>query len=67
MFALSFLSHGADGGHICECCPAMLVSGIPSFRGGDISGSSVRGREVSVIKGRLEDWSLGVKEENGAR
>lgn len=67
MFALSFLSHGADGGHVCDCWPAILVSGMPSFLGGGISGCNVRGREVSVISGRLDDCRTGVYEENGAR
>lgn len=57
--------HGCDGGQDC-CCSSldMLVSGIPSFRGG-ISGSRVVGRAVSVIKGRFEDCRAGRKEEKG--
>ena len=42
----------------------MLVSGVPSFRGG-ISGSSVAGRMVSVINGRFDDCLTGLKEEKG--
>ena len=63
---LSFLSHGAEGGHVCCDPPAILVSGTPSFLGGsDISGSRVEGRSVSVMSGLFEDCSAGRKEEKG--
>ena len=39
--ALPFLSHGADGGHVVWSPVDMLVSGMPSFLGGGMSGSSV--------------------------
>ncbi len=56
---------GCDGGQDrCDCSPDMLVSGIPSFRGG-ISGCSVVGLTVSVINGRFDDWRTGRKEEKG--
>lgn len=42
----------------------MLVSGIPSFRGGGgTEEERVCGRAVSVISGRLEDCWAGRKEE----
>lgn len=65
--SLSFLSHGADGGHSC-CFPplVMLVSGTPSLRGGGGRFEArVVDRTVSVMRGRFEDCRTGRKDENG--
>ena len=65
---LSFLCHGAVGGHVCCEDPDILVSGVPLFLGGGISGLSVCGRYAdSVIKGRLDEAALDWKDVKGHR
>lgn len=65
---LSFLCHGAVGGHVCCVLPEMLVSGDPLFFGGGNSEPSVWGRCAdSVIKGRLEDAARDWKDVKGHR